>query len=293
MKFTINDFKRDYSTEEQCLERLFQLKYGKLEACPNCGDVNAKFKRVPKRRSYWCTECNYQLYPTAGTVFEKSTTPLTHWFYSIFLFTTTRNGVAAKELERQLGVTYKTAWRMAKQIRTLMANSDVGILSGEVIVDETFVGPQEKFKHFNKKKKGGGYVNKTPVFGMMEKGTNKIITKVMKVEEIDGIHLTPILKKSIDKDSTIVTDGFTGYKQLSTHFKAHEVVNHFKKQYVNKNGFTTNNLEGFWSSMKRMIRGTHIHVSTKYLDLYVAETSFRYMNRNKPETLFNLILERV
>jgi transposase len=292
MKYTITDFRKDYSTENQCLDRLFQLKYGKLEACPSCGVVNAKFKRVPKRRSYWCTECNHQLYPTAGTVFEKTTTPLTHWFYAIFLFTTTRNGLAAKELERQLGVTYKTAWRMAKQIRVLMSDGPIEMLTGEVIIDETFIGGQERFKHKHKRSKVPGYTLKVPVFGMMEKNTNKIITKVMQIDQINKEHLVPIIRKNIHKDSTIVTDGFGAYRAVGKEFKQHEVLNHEVEEYV-RNGFTTNNIEGFWSSLKRTIRGTHIHVSHKYLPLYVGENSFRYMNKDKADTMFNLILKKV
>ncbi|HTA84043.1 MAG TPA: hypothetical protein VK783_13960 [Bacteroidia bacterium] len=109
MKYTIKQFRAEYPNDDVWLSKLFQLKYNKLEACPKCATVNAEFKRIPTRRCFQCVECGHQLYPTAGTIFDKTTTPLTHWFFVIYMMSVTRNGVSGKEIERALGVSYKTA----------------------------------------------------------------------------------------------------------------------------------------------------------------------------------------
>src|SRR6478672_10923667 len=119
-KYTITEFRQDYPNDDACLDKIFKLRFTNL-VCPKC-ENDKPFTRVKNRRSYQCPCCGFQVYPTEGTIFEKTTTPLTYWFYAIFLQTTTRNGVAAKELERQLNVCYKTALRMAHQIKKLMVN---------------------------------------------------------------------------------------------------------------------------------------------------------------------------
>jgi transposase len=117
MKYTIKNFKADFPDDKTCLAFIFKNRYPKGLACSKC--ERNSFVPVEGRRSYACA-CGYQIYPTGGTIFHKSPTPLTLWFHAIFLMSQSKNGVAAKELERQLGVTYKCAWRMAKQIRLLM-----------------------------------------------------------------------------------------------------------------------------------------------------------------------------
>jgi transposase len=116
MKYTIEQFRKDYPNDAVCLDKIFKLRYGKLECCPKCAVTPAVFRRIATRRSYQCRDCYHQLYPTAGTVFEKTRTPLTYWFYAMYMMSVTRNGVSAKELQRCLGVTYKCAWRMANVI---------------------------------------------------------------------------------------------------------------------------------------------------------------------------------
>jgi transposase len=141
-KFTITQFRAAYPDNDACLNKLFELRYRNL-ICPVCESDKA-FTKVKNRRPYQYPSCSFQIYPTQGTVFEKSTTPLTHWFYAIFLQTTTRNGVAAKELERQLNVCYKTALRMAHQIKILMADAKQEALEGVLEADETFIGGLNK-----------------------------------------------------------------------------------------------------------------------------------------------------
>src|SRR3990167_6120201 len=121
MKYTIKEFRKDFPDDNACLNYIFNKRYGKGFVCPSCSKMG--FYRVKGRKCYACAWCGYQIHPIAGTIFHKSSTPLTLWFHALFLFSTSRNGVAAKELERQLGVTYKTAWRIAKHIRQLMSDT--------------------------------------------------------------------------------------------------------------------------------------------------------------------------
>ena len=170
MKYTIKNLRNDFPTDEACLDFIFKNRWPKGLTCPNCEKKD--FYHVKGRKSYAC-KCGYQVSPTEGTIFHKSSTPLTLWFHAIFLMSQSKNGVAAKELERQLGVTYKCAWRMAKQIRLLMSDDD-GPLGGKEIVelDETYIGGKAKGK------RGRGAAKKTPVFGAVERD-GKIKTSVV------------------------------------------------------------------------------------------------------------------
>jgi len=143
MKYTIKHLRAEFGTDKKCLEFVFQAQYGKKPICPQCGNKD-RFYLIESRKRFDCS-CGFTVSPLSGTIFHKSDTPLTLWFHAIFLFASSKNGVAAKELERQLGVTYKTAWRMAKQIRKLFRdNGDP--MGGIVEVDETYIGGKKKGK---------------------------------------------------------------------------------------------------------------------------------------------------
>ena len=130
MRYTYQQFQAEYPTDEACLDKIMSMKFGEKSHCPGCG-AETKFHRITKRRAYVCQLCGHHVYPCVGTPFEKSRTSLQKWFYAMYLFTTTKHGVPAKELERQLGVTYKTAWRIAHELRKLMAHANGdGPLSG-------------------------------------------------------------------------------------------------------------------------------------------------------------------
>jgi transposase-like protein len=174
-RFTIDEFRAEYSNDDACLDKIFQLRYNSF-ICPKCYS-DKTFTKVKDRRSYQCPSCGFQVYPTVGTVFEKTTTPLTYWFLAIYMQTTTRNGVAAKELERTLNVCYKTALRMAHQIKILMANTqNKNPLTGVIEMDETFIGGLNKNRHEDKKipqSQGRSTKDKVPVFGMVKRGGSK------------------------------------------------------------------------------------------------------------------------
>ena len=290
-RFTIDEFRERYATNDACLDKIFQLRYAGL-VCPKC-ENDKPFQRVKNRRAYQCPCCSYQLYPTEGTIFEKTTTPLTYWFYAIYLQTTTRNGVAAKELERQLNICYKTALRMAHQIKILMSDQSKVTISGIVQCDETFVGGLNKNRHADKKveqSQGRSFKDKTPVFGMVTKGGKEIIAKV--IDDTSSNSILPIIKESVDKEnSIIVTDEWLAYNTLKDEYK-HVILNHGEKEYA-RGAFDTNTIEGVWSQLKRTIKGTHIKVSRKHLQKYVDEVVFRYKKRGEQDTMFESILSRV
>ncbi len=289
-KFTITEFRAQYPNDNACLDKIFQLRYKNL-VCPKC-ENDKPFTRVKNRRSYECPCCGFQLYPTQGTIFEKSTTPLTYWFYAIYLQTITRNGVAAEEFERQISIFYKTTLRMAHQIKKLMANKDTDMLTGVIECDETFVGGLNKNRHADKKvpdSQGRSTKDKVPVFGMVKRG-GIVIARV--VENTAGTTLKRIIETLVDKDNSIlITDKWLGYKGLTNEFK-HVLINHSENEYV-RGAFDTNTIEGVWSQLKRTIKGTHIKVSKKHLQKYVDEVVFRYMHRDKQDTMFESIMNQM
>lgn len=177
-KFTFKEFNQRYPNDDACLQELFENRYKNDKTCSSCHKP-FRFYKVTERKCYACAWCSHQLHPLNNTIFHKSSTPLKSWFYAMFLFSKSKNGVSAKELERQLGVTYKTAWRVAKQIRSLLDES-VEKLKNEVEVDETYIGGQEYNKHANKKQsgtQGRNIKSKTPIIGAVER-KGKIIARV-------------------------------------------------------------------------------------------------------------------
>ena len=225
MKFTITDFREMFPDDDACLDAIMHIRYGEFKECPKCGK-ETKFHRVKKRTCYECQWCGYQIYPTKGTVFEKSTTPLSLWFYAIYLMTATRSGVSAKEIQRQLGVTYKCAWRIAHQIRSLMGSDPLDKLSGVIEMDETYIGGKPRHpKIDNKRKRIGRGTSKTPVIGMAErKGKVRASAQLDRAINQERMHM--LAKGNIDLEkSTVITDEYGAYKKFST-LVEHKTVDH-------------------------------------------------------------------
>lgn len=280
-KQTIRQFFKKYPDDETCLKHLMKVRFGgtKLE-CPKCGR-NAKFYRIKAERAYSCQFCGHHIHPTVGTPFERSRTPLQLWFYAIYLFTTTRSGVSAKELQRQLGVTYKAAWRMGHEIRKHMARVDGDDpLSGTVEVDETMIGGKRKGK------RGRGAAGKTVLFGMIEKDGD-VMTKV--VPDVRRKTLQPIIEANVEKGSEIHSDEWRAYTDLASKGYEHETVNHAQGEYVNGDTYV-NTIEGYWSRLKSSIKGTHTHVSPKHLSSYSGEFEYRYNSRKNPSEMLPELL---
>lgn len=279
MSYILKDFQSQFPDDRACLNFLFKTRWPNGGTCPECAKKDC-FYPIEKRRSYSCSWCGYQLYPTAGTIFHKSTTPLTSWFFAMFLMASSRNGVAALELQRQLGVTYKTAWRMAHEIRKLM-QGDPAKLKGIVEADETYVGGKRKGK------RGRGAAGKTPIVGIAERGgavKAKVVGVVTTAQAFGHVH------QNVEKGATVYTDEFPVYNYLAGYGFKHSIVNHGKKEYV-RGATHTNTIEGFWSQLKRSIDGTHHHVSPQHLQKYVDEFAFRYSNRYAA-SMFELMVAR-
>jgi transposase len=286
-QITTAQFFRAFPNDEVCLKHLFDVRFGQGFACPSC-ERPSKWFRIKAERAYSCQWCGHHLHPTVGTPFEQTRTPLQLWFYAIHLFTTTRHGVSGKELERQLGVTYKTAWRMAKLIREHMAdvdgNDSIGGLGRTVQIDETFVGGYQSMDD----KLEAGASNKTIVFGMLEEGGD-LVTHV--VPDRRSGTLLPIVRQTITKGAKVSTDEWLAYGGLGTMGYVHNRVNHSLDQYVcPKSGATVNAIEGFWRHLKVSIAGTHISVSPKYLGTYAKEFEYRFNRRNDPASMLPELL---
>ena len=281
MTFTVTDFFRQFPTDDACLEHLWNVRFGDEVECEKCGKVG-KFYRLRKEPAYSCPRCGHHIHPMVGTPFAKSRTPLQKWFYAMYMFTTTRHGVAAKELQRQLGVTYKTAWRMGHELRKYMAEVDGETpLSGDVEADETYVGGRTTGG-----KRGRGAPNKTVVFGMLERDGDVMANVVPNVRKNT---LQPIIKENVVKDSTVHTDELKSYSGLPKAGFEHETVNHSAGEYVDGDCHV-NGIEGFWARLKLSIRGTHVHVSRKHLQKHVKEFEYRYNMRKNPDLMFDRLL---
>lgn len=277
----VQDFFKQFPDDDSCLAHLMKTRFGEKLNCPRC-KREAKFYKLKKQPVYVCQWCGHHIHPMAGTPFENSHTPLQKWFYAMYLFTTSRHGVPAKELQRQLGITYKTAWRMAHEIRKYMARVDGDSdLSGHVEADETLFGG----RHHGIR--GRGAKGKTVIFGMLERKGN-VMTKIVSDTTRNTLH--GIIQEHIKKGSTISTDEYRPYKHLDEKGYKHGRVRHEYGQYVN-GIHHVNTLEGFWSQIKRSIKGTHVHVSKKHLPKYLGEFEFRYNMRSTPSLMFSRLLK--
>jgi transposase len=218
---------------------MFQKQYGDLSACPKCGVASPKYYRVRNRKCYARNDCGHQLSPLANTIFHKSETPLKKWFFAMYMFSVIRNEVSGKELERTLGVTYKTAWRMCKQIRVMMEQSG-NPLSGVVEIDETYIGSVRRKVHQKSQ-----WDNKTAVIGMVEKKRGEGKISAVTTKHTDATVALPFIRAMAKHGTEIQTDESKIYHRVKREY-THRFINHSKEEY-SKDGISTNTIEGFWS----------------------------------------------
>jgi transposase len=280
-KFTNKDFHKMFPDNEACLEWIKNKQYPNGIECPICKKVT-KHHKFAKRPVYECDYCGHQVSPLAKTIFRKSSTPLKVWFEAIFEMSNTRTGYSAKALQRKTGVTYKTAWRMFKQIRKLLEQRNP-MFSGIVEVDETYIGGVRKGT------RGRGASGKTPVVGIAQR-KGKLLANV--TDDVKRSTIDPLIVNNVSPNSLICTDEFPVYDNLNKLGFEHKECNHGDGQYVIGN-VHTNNIEGFWSLVKRGISGTYHSVSPKYLQSYVNEYSLRYNHRSDETPMFVNLLNQI
>ena len=289
LRYTFEQFNAQFPNDTACLEWLKEQRYpGGVAPCEKCG-VDRKHYRVTGRPAYACDHCGSMISPMAGTIFEKSSTSLRLWFYAMYLMSSTRCGISAKQIQRETGVTYKTAWRMFKQIRTLMSE-DISLEGEAVEMDETYHGGALKNKHRSKLKERP-YKDKQPIFGMVERG-GRVVARV--TPDAKSKTVLPIVAERVLPESIIFTDDYPIYDGVvgMGHGYTHNRINHSAKVYV-MGDVHTNTIEGFWSLLKRGIGGVYHQVSAKYLQTYCDEYAYRYNRSFSEKPMFTSLLGEV
>jgi len=291
--YSLMEFMREFPDDNACLEWLWRTRHaqdGSHTHCPKC-DRERKFHRVKDRPAYDCDTCGYHLHPTAGTIFHKSSTSLHLWFYAMYVMASTRCGISAKHLERELGVTYKTAWRMFNRIRNdLMGQDDETPLGGEVEADETWISPRRPRNTVKRARIKAGVVHKnTPhsieypmVFGAVERG-GRVRAEVTPDSRRETLERK--VREYVLPESLIYTDEWVGYSGLGKSAFRHRRIRHSAKVYVEAD-VHTQTIDGFFGLVKNAIRGVHHGVSEKWLQGYLNEYVWRWNRREEPRAMF-------
>jgi transposase len=289
LRYTRKQFDAEFPNDDVCLEQIKEQRWpGGIAPCETCGK-DRKHHRVTGRTAYACDGCGHHIYPLAGTIFEKSTTSLRTWFQAMYLMGSTRCGISAKQIQRETGVTYKTAWRIFRQIRSLLSEPDVQLEGSSVEMDECYMGGRPRGKRGGPKWLEPS--KKAVVAGVVERKTGKgrVIARV--VEDASKKTLQDFAHEFILPKSTVFTDEHPSYTGLDKTYSHHR-IQHSAGVYVRGN-VHTQTIEGFWSLVQNGVRGVYHSVSKKYLQTYLDEYSFRYNRRDSGNLIFRSILARV
>ncbi len=297
LRHSMRDFNIEFPNNSACLQYIAEQRLPDgVGYCPKCKQ-DRKHHRVGNRTAYACDHCGHHFYPLTGTIFEKSSTPLKTWFYAMYLMGSTRCGISAKQIQRETGVTYKTAWRMFKQIRSLLSDGDLQLEGSTVEIDETYMGGTRKY---GKGRPMRGDKKKIAVVGLVQR-RGRVVAKV--VRGVDRASIFPLIRKHVKPESTIYTDEFPTYASIPNiklrgskggtfaGYK-HFTIRHNSGSYVKDGHIHTNSVEGLWSLIKRGIGGVYHNVSPAYLQSYLNEYCFRYNRRHDGNLQFKSILER-
>lgn len=278
-------------TEDQARETLERIRWPNGPVCAHCGCTEniTKFKGKKHRKGvYKCNDCGEQFTVTVNSVMEASHISIRHWLMAFSIMCSAKKGVSALQLQRQLGLgSYRSAWHLCHRIRHAMSQDPLkGLLAGTVIVDETYVGGKPR-KHTGKDRRNergnpiiGRGTEKTPVLALVERGGR---ARSWPVAQVSGKNLKGAIREHVHPSSTIMTDEFVSYHGIGKHFDGgHHTVNHGNGEYVRKQGnitVSTNEVEAYFSLLKRGVMGSFHHVSPKHLHRYCNEFSYRWSER--------------
>ena len=248
------------------------------KVCPHCGVIGEHYTLTGKSNRpglYKCADCREPFTVTVGTVFERSKVGLHIWLAAVYLMSASKKGMSAKQIERMLGVTYKTAWFMCHRIREAMNTGFGGPLGGNgeaVEVDETYWGNKHPYG-----KGPRGFGHKMKIVSLVERDGQK---RSFHVANVTAKTVTPILRAQVAKKARLMTDEAKVYKKIGKEFASHDSVNHSIGEYA-RGDATTNTVESSFAILKRGLYGTFHHVSEQHLQRYVTEFDFKWNHREK------------
>ncbi len=299
MEMNLSTLAKHFSDEGAAWQLVEKMRWPNGPICPHCGDVGRAYFLQPRkprttttgavtyRRLWKCKVCRKPFSVLVGTIFERSQVPLSKWLLALYLMSASKNGVAANELRRTLGVTQPTAWFMLHRLREAMRVSSLTTMRGTIVADEAWIGgdPGNDHHHKGPRRMRPGenrHTEKTPVFSLINATTGEVRSRV--VPDVTGATLRKVMSKNVDMAGSVLwTDEGSWYDQLGREFIEHATVNHSEDEYV-RDGVTTNRAEGYFAQLKRSIDGTHHHVSREHLHRYLAEHDFRFSTCKMSDT---------
>jgi transposase-like protein len=274
-----------FTDETAAREHLEAVRWPEGPICPHCGNSDpekiaklAGEKQSHRPGLHYCNECKGQFTVTVGTVFERSKIPLSKWWLAMHLMAASKKGMSAHQMHRMLGISYKSTWFLMHRIREAMRDGKPGPMGGsgsQVQADETYYGNTSK----RSKSYRRGLKRKEAVLAVVDPDTGEARAHHMALGAGTDV-VREYLVKNVSRKSILVSDESRLYTKLGKEFASHETLLHWGKEYVNKNGFTTNNVENFFGTFKRGMRGTYHFCGSQHLQRYLDEFSFRYTNRS-------------
>ena len=276
-KYSIRNLKRDFPTDEAILNFIFDTLHSRKCSC------GGTYSPLNGRRQFQCSKCRFQIAPTAGTIFHKSDTPLTLWFHALFVFSNAKSGVSAKEMERQLGVTYKTAWRILGLIRRALPQSTEK-LKGDVEMDEGYFGGKG-YGGKDNKDLGKVMSRKSVVIAAIERGGTM---RAKQVPNAQSDTIGAFLDANVDRSARLITDKSNRYDRVAVGYDRH-VVDHHRHEYA-RGDVHTNSVETFWAHVKRSVKGTHKVISREHFQEYLDGFVWHRNNRHSDSERFSSLL---
>jgi transposase-like protein len=295
MELNLSELAKHFSDEAAAWELVESLRWKNGPVCPHCGDEGRAYFLKPRngprttstgavsyRRTWKCAACRKKFSVLVGTIFENSKVPLSKWLLALYLMSASKNGVAANELRRTIGVTQTTAWFMLHRLREAMKVASFETMRGTIVADETWIGGnparmnRKTRERWEKLPRGSSNSAKTPVLSLINAATGEVRSRV--IADVAGPTLRKVIAEQVDMaGSQLWTDEGPGYRHFGREFITHAMVNHSDKQYLDfETGASTNKAENFFSQLKRSIDGTYHRVSREHLSRYLDEFDFRF-----------------